>query len=81
VQTSSGKKGSIYRTHKHAYRADKRRDYWKVCESKKKRLSVKDYAQKYSYSPVTIREMCREQVLDAIKFKGGWLVLDVPVGG
>jgi len=80
VTTSNGKQSSIYRRHEEPYQAHRRKDYWRVCGDKKIRISVNAYAKKYGYSPITVRQMCRSGVVSAIKFKGKWLVLDVPVG-
>jgi hypothetical protein len=81
VPTSNGKKDLIYPPHKQTYRAERRRDYWIVCESKKDRISVEDYAKKYCYSVRHVQKMCQLHILKAIKFKTKWLVLDQPVGG
>jgi hypothetical protein len=51
-----------------------------VTESKKAKISISEYAEKYNFSIGHVERLCRRSILKAIKSRGKWLVLDAPIG-
>jgi len=79
-QTTNGKPDSIYLRKMASYSIQNRIDFWGVIESKKAKISISEYAEKYNFSIGHVERLCRRSILKAIKSRGKWLVLDAPIG-
>lgn len=76
----NGKQDSIYRKNRASYSIQNRVNFWDVVESKKAKISVSEYAEKYNFSIKYVQRLCRRSILKAVKSRGKWLVLDEPIG-
>lgn len=79
MPTTNGSQSLSYRNKRSSYSIQNRINFREVVESDAAKISVKDYAEKYHYSPIYVARLCRSGLLKAIKSRKKWLVLDVPI--